>query len=562
MNKRKHHHNWYNSYPAGIPHEIDVTEFHSIVDVYNKSVSQYRHRPAYSNFGKTITYGELDLMVQRFANYLICELKLAKGERIAIMMPNCLQYPVALFGSLLAGLTVVNVNPLYTPRELRHQMKDSGACILVVADNFGRTVEDAELGSPLRKVITTGLGDLLGFPKGALVNFAARYVKKVVPTYTLKNTIRFKETLDVGAGFPAPFVSHSADDLAFLQYTGGTTGVSKGAALSHRNIVANMQQVAAWVSGNVEMGKETVVTALPMYHIFALTANCLVFLRVGGHNLLITNPRDMPGFVKELSSVRFTVLTGVNTLFSGLLNTPGFERLDFSELRLTIGAGMAVQRSVAERWKTITGTPLIEGYGMTESSPVATINPFVAGAEFSGSVGLPMPSTQVCVKDPEGNTLGCDEVGELCLMGPQIMQGYWQRPSETEKVMDEDGWLHTGDLARIDAGGYVYIVDRIKDMILVSGFNVYPNEIEDVLAAMPGILEVAVIGAPSAKSGEIVMAIVVRKDDSLSAEEVKAYARKYLTGYKVPHVVEFREQLPKSNVGKILRRELRESIAK
>lgn len=550
---------WIASYPSNMPHEIDEQEFSTIIDVYKESISKYHNHPAYTNFGKTITYKELDKMSRQFAAYLIYELKLKKGSRIAIMMPNCLQYPIALFGSLLAGLTVVNVNPLYTPRELHHQITDAGVSVLVVMDNFGKTVQESNVSSTVKKIITTGLGDFLGEPKGTFLNFASKYIKKIVPEYSLPNTIRFKNVLKLGSSHNTIMIDIKPDDIAFLQYTGGTTGVSKGAMLTHKNMVANLQQIALWFGENVQLGKEVVLTALPLYHIFALTANCLVFIKFGGHNILITNPRDMPALVKEIAKVKVTTITGVNTLFNGLLNTPRFETLDFSTLRVSIGAGMAVQRSVAERWKAVTGTPLIEGYGMTESSPVATVNPIVEDAQFNGSVGLPVPSTDVCIKDENGMVLPANQVGELCLMGPQIMKGYWQRPDETAKVIDHEGWLHTGDLARMDENGYVYIVDRIKDMIIVSGFNVYPNEIEDVLSAMPEILEVAAIGAPSSKSGEVVKVVIVKKNPSLTEEQVREYSRNHLTGYKIPQVIEFREQLPKSNVGKILRRELRNS---
>jgi long-chain acyl-CoA synthetase len=548
---------WLASYPAGVPAEIDADAFASIPQVLQSSIDKYRDKPAFSNLGKTISYGDIDRLSSQFAAYLLGELKLKKGDRVAIMMPNCLQYPVATFGILRAGLTVVNVNPMYTPRELKHQLTDSGAVAILVVDNFGRTVQDSLAGTQVRQVITTGLGDMLGFPKGALVNFVLRHVKKMVPDFDIPGAIRFNDALTLGQRHELPAVSIDSGDIAFLQYTGGTTGVAKGAMLTHRNLVANMQQASAWISNLVREGQEIIITALPLYHIFSLTANSLVFMKVGAMNYLITNPRDMPGFVKELSKVPFTAITGVNTLFNGLLNTPGFDKLDFSKLRLTLGGGMAVQRAVAERWKQVTGVPLIEAYGLTETSPAACINPMDL-PDYNGAIGLPVPSTNACVKDEDGNTLATGEVGELCIQGPQVMKGYWQRPEETAAVMDADGWLHTGDMARMDEQGYFYIVDRKKDMILVSGFNVYPNEVEDVIAMLPGVLEVAAVGVPDDKSGEAVKVVIVKKDPSLTEEQVKAHARANLTGYKHPRYVEFRTELPKTNVGKILRRELRD----
>ena len=549
---------WLAQYPAGVPHHIDPDEFPSVVAVLQSAIGRYRDRPAFANLGKTLTYGEVDALSRRFAAYLLGELGLAKGDRVAIMMPNCLQYPVATFGILRAGLTVVNVNPMYTPRELRHQLADSGAVAILVLDNFGRTVEQSLEGSAVRHVITTGLGDMLPFPKGAIVNFVLKHVKKMVPAYRLPGAIRFRDALARGDRHPLPDVAIASDDIAFLQYTGGTTGVAKGAMLTHRNLVANMEQAAAWVGTNIKLGEEVIITALPLYHIFALTANGLVFMKFGGLNYLVTNPRDMPAFVKELKGVRFTAITGVNTLFNGLLNTPGFEDVDFSSLHLTLGGGMAVQRAVADRWKKVTGTTLIEAYGLTETSPAACINPMDL-PEYNGSIGLPISSTEACIKADDGSLLPAGEVGELCIRGPQVMKGYWERPAETAEVIDDEGWLHTGDMARMDERGFFFIVDRKKDMILVSGFNVYPNEVEDVIAMLPGVLEVAAVGVPDEKSGEAVKVVIVRKDPALTAEDVKAHAREHLTGYKHPRYVEFRKELPKTNVGKILRRELRET---
>ena len=548
---------WLAHYPAGVPAEIDMDEFAAITDVFDAAVLKYRDKPAFINMGKSITYGELDRLSRDFAGYLLGELKLKKGDRVAIMMPNCLQYPVAILGVLRAGLTVVNTNPMYTARELKHQLVDSGASVLVVMDNFGNVAQEVLAQVPGVRAVTTGLGDMLGFPKGMIVNLVLKHVKKMVPDYAIPGAVRFRDTLTLGRMHTLPEVHNTADDLAFLQYTGGTTGVSKGAMLTHRNLVANMQQAAAWVGTNVKLGNELIVTALPLYHIFALTANCLVFMKFGAANLLITNPRDMPGFVKELNSVPFTAITGVNTLFNGLLNTPGFDQVDFSKLHLTLGGGMAVQRAVADKWKQVTGVTLAEAYGLTETSPAVCINPLDLAA-YNGSIGLPISSTIVCIKDDDGNLLPTGEIGELCVKGPQVMKGYWQRPDETDKVIDADGWLHTGDVARMDEQGYFYIVDRKKDMILVSGFNVYPNEVEDVIAMMPGVLEVAVIGVPDDKSGEAVKVFIVKKDSALSADAVKAFCRENLTGYKQPRYVEFRSELPKSNVGKILRKELRE----
>ncbi|MDO5504767.1 MAG: AMP-binding protein [Pseudoxanthomonas suwonensis] len=548
---------WLAHYPAGVPAEIDPDAYASILAVMDATLHKHGSRVAFTNMGAGITYAELDARSRDFAAYLLGELKLKKGDRVAIMMPNCLQYPIATFGILRAGLTVVNTNPMYTARELRHQLVDSGASVILVLDNFGDTVQEVLADTPVRQVITTGLGDLLGMPKGAIVNFVLRHVKKMVPHYSIPGAIRFRDALRCGAGHEMPEVAIDSSDIAFLQYTGGTTGVAKGAMLTHRNLVANMLQARAWIGSAATEGEETIITALPLYHIFALTANGLVFMELGATNVLITNPRDMPGFVKELARQPFTAITGVNTLFNGLLNTPGFDKLDFDPLKLTLGGGMAVQRSVAERWKQVTGVTLAEAYGLTETSPAVCINPLDI-PEYNGSIGLPVPSTDVCVKDEDGNILPLGEIGELCVKGPQVMAGYWQRPDETAKAIDAEGWLHTGDMARIDDKGYVYIVDRKKDMILVSGFNVYPNEVEDVIAALPGVLEVAAVGVPDEKSGEVVKLFVVRKDDSLTEQRIRDHARHELTGYKRPQYIEFRDELPKTNVGKILRKALRD----
>ncbi len=551
---------WLSSYPAGVPAEIDLDQFPSIVSVLESSFEQFRDKPAYSNLGKVLSYADVDRLSRQFAAYLLGELKLKKGDRVAIMMPNCLQYPIATFGILRAGLVVVNHNPLYTARELRHQLQDSGAKAIVVLDNFGHTLQQVLADTDVKQVIATGLGDMLGFPKGAIVNFMLKHVKKMVPDYDIPGAVRFNDALTLGQRHALPDVAIEPGDIAFLQYTGGTTGVAKGAILTHRNLVANMQQASAWIGTNMEMGKEVIITAIPLYHIFALTANGLVFMKFGGMNYLITNPRDMPNFVKELSKVKFSAITGVNTLFNGLLNTPGFDKLDFSHLKLTLGGAMAVQRAVADRWKKVTGVTLVEAYGLTETSPAACINPLDL-ADYNGAIGLPISSTDACVKDEDGRQLPMGEVGELCIKGPQVMKGYWQRPEESANVIDAEGWLHTGDMAKMDEQGYFYIVDRKKDMILVSGFNVYPNEVEDVIASMPGVLEVAAVGVPDEKSGEAVKVVIVKKDPALTAEQVKAHARENLTGYKHPKYVEFRTELPKTNVGKILRRELRDGPA-
>ena len=548
---------WLSSYSPSTPHEVDLDEFPTVVSVLEHAIHKFSDRPAFTNFGKTLTYRQVDELSTQFANYLIHELNLKKGERVAIMLPNILQYPIAIFGVLRAGLTVVNTNPLYTERELKHQLIDSGATVLVVLENFANVAQEVVAETKVRQVVTASIGEMLG-PKGILVNFVLKYVKQAVPSFDLPGAISFKEALKRGARHKLPSVSIQPAEIAFLQYTGGTTGVSKGAMLSHRNLVANMQQASAWLGHGIKEGEETIITALPLYHIFALTANCLVFMKFGGLNYLITNPRDMPGFVKELKKSGFTAITGVNTLFNGLLNTPGFAELDFSRMRFTLGGGMAVQKAVAEKWKKVTGVTLVEAYGLTETSPAACINPMDL-KEFNGAIGLPVPSTVCCIKDDAGNMLPQGETGELCVKGPQVMVGYWQRPDETANVIDADGWLHTGDIAKMDAKGFFYIVDRKKDMILVSGFNVFPNEIEDVVAGMPGILEVAAVGIPDEKSGEAVKLVVVKKDPSITADDIRNYCREELTGYKQPKVIEFRAELPKTNVGKILRRELRDT---
>jgi long-chain acyl-CoA synthetase len=548
---------WLKSYPPGVPAEIDPREFANLGDILEKKCAQFASRPAFTCMDATITYTELDRLSRDFGSFLQNHAGLARGARVAIMMPNLLQYPIALFGALRAGFVVVNCNPLYTPRELEHQLVDSGAEAIVILENFAHTLEQVVVKTRVKSIVTTQLGDLLGFPKSLVVNLVVKHVKKMVPAWNLPNAVAFRNALGDGAraSLDKPILTH--DDLAFLQYTGGTTGVSKGAMLTHGNIVANLLQSAAWTRAATREGEDIVITALPLYHIFALTGNCLAFFNRGAHNVLITNPRDLPKFVAELRKYRFSAITGVNTLFNALLNTPGFAEIDFSSLRVTIGGGMAVQRAVAERWKQVTKAPIIEGYGLTETSPGACINPLVENAEFTGTAGLPIPSTTVTIRDDAGREVPLGETGEICIAGPQVMKGYWNRPDETARVMTADGAFRTGDIGLMTPEGYVKIVDRKKDMILVSGFNVYPNEVEDVVAMMPGVLEVCAVAAPDEHSGEIVRLVVVRKDPALTREQILEHCRKNLTGYKVPRIVEFWKELPKTNVGKVLRREVK-----
>jgi long-chain acyl-CoA synthetase len=553
---------WLKSYPPGVPAEIDASEYASIRDILEASCRDFSALPAFTCMDGTITFAELDRMSRDFGSWLVSHAKLAKGHRVAIMMPNVLQYPVALFGALRAGLVVVNCNPLYTPRELEYQLNDSGAEAIVILENFAHTLEQVIARTKVKSVVTTQLGDLLGFPKSLLVNLVVKRVKKMVPAFSLPGATTFRGALALGAAqkLEQPELTH--DDIAFLQYTGGTTGVSKGAMLTHGNIVSNLLQSSTWTGGRMKDGHEIVITALPLYHIFALTGNCLSFLKRGAHNVLITNPRDLPKFVAELKKYRFSAITGVNTLFSALLNTPGFSALDFSGLKLTLGGGMAVQRAVAEHWKSVTGCPLLEAYGLTETSPGACINPLVDGFEFNGTAGLPIPSTIVTIRDDAGRELPVGETGEICIAGPQVMKGYWNRPDETARVMTADGAFRTGDIGLMTPDGYVKIVDRKKDMILVSGFNVYPNEVEDVVAMMPGVREVCAVAAPDERAGEVVRVAIVRKDPDLTAEQVLEHCRQNLTGYKVPKIVEFWKELPKTNVGKVLRREVKDAPRK
>ena len=550
---------WLKHYPATVPAEVNLDEFKSIGDLFEKSAKQYATRKAYINMDKALTYAELEKLSANFGAYCQSVLKLPRGSRIALMMPNLLQYPVCLYGALRAGYTVVNCNPLYTERELEHQLKDSGAEAIVIVENFASVLEKVVARTPVKHVIVTQLGDLLDFPKRMIVNLVVKHVKKMVPAWNIAHAIELRDALIEGGRHPLKPADVGHEDIAFLQYTGGTTGVSKGAMLTHRNIIANLQQSHAWIRPFLK-DHEIIITALPLYHIFALTANCLTFFKIGATNVLITNPRDIPGFVKEISKYPFTTITGVNTLFNAMVNNPEFAKIDLSNLRLTLGGGMAVQRAVAERWKEITGVTLLEAYGLTETSPAATINP-VDLEEYNGCIGLPISSTEVSIRDDDGKELPVGEAGELCIRGPQVMKGYWNRPEETAKVIMSDGFLRTGDVAVMEPTGFVKIVDRKKDMILVSGFNVYPNEIEDVLALHPGVLESAAVGVPDPKTGEAVKIYVVKRDPNLSEASLLEHCRANLTAYKVPRHIAFRTELPKTNVGKILRRQLRDEKA-
>jgi long-chain acyl-CoA synthetase len=550
---------WLKSYPKGVPAQVNVDEYRSLCDVFDTSVRNFAALPAYVNMGTTLTYAELDRLSGYFGAYLRDVLRLPQGARVALMMPNLLQYPVAMFGALRAGYAVVNCNPLYSPRELEYQLADSGAEAIVIVENFAHVLAEVIGKTKIKHVITTELGDLLDFPKRQVVNFVVKHVKHLVPAWHFASAVSFRQALAVGRAQEWTPPEVGPDDIAFLQYTGGTTGVPKGAMLTHRNLVANLQQAHAWLRNVLQEGREIIVTPLPLYHVFALTANCLTFLKIGAMNVLITNPRDIFGFVKELGKYRFTVITGVNTLFNALLDNPDFAKLDFSSLRLSLAGGMPVHRSVARRWKEVTGKALIEAYGLTEASPAVTVNPLTL-AEYNGSIGLPIPSTEIAIRDDAGNDLSAGEAGELCVRGPQVMKGYWQRPDETAKVFMRDGFMRTGDIAAVDERGFVRIVDRKKDLIIVSGFKVFPNEIEDVVSLHPGVLEVGAVGLPDANSGEAIKIVVVKRDPKLSAEELIAHCRKHLTGYKIPHHVEFRQKLEKTNIGKILRRSLREEM--
>ncbi len=548
---------WLQSYEDGIPPEINPDAYENLTKLIESFLENFQDRDAFHCMGRTITYSELDDLSKRFSVYLTKKLGLKKGDRVAIMLPNILQYPVALFGILRAGLVVVNVNPLYTARELKHQLNDSEAKAIIIFQNSAATLADILNETPLKYVLTTQIGDMLKFPKNHIVNFVIKNVKKMVPSWSIPQARSFVKELETVDAKDFIEASIYPEDSAFLQYTGGTTGVSKGAELTHKNIVANILQIQCWFKNLLqENAHEIVITPLPLYHIFSLTANCFYFSSLGGLNVLITNPRDLPGFVKELKKWKFTALTAVNTLFNGLLNTPGFEDLDFSSLKLSLGGGMAVQRPIAEKWQKSTNAPLLEAYGLSETSPAVCINPS-NHREYNGAIGLPIPSTLVQICDDEGNPLPQGEEGELCVFGPQVMKGYWNRPEETSKVMTPNGFFRTGDIAIMDQKGFFKIVDRKKDMILVSGFNVYPNEIEETLCKHPKVFECAAVGVPDEKSGEAVKVFIVSKGDDADVEELRKFCKENLTGYKVPRFFEFRKELPKSNVGKILRKDLR-----
>ncbi|MBA4093731.1 MAG: long-chain-fatty-acid--CoA ligase [Candidatus Accumulibacter sp.] len=552
---------WLANYPAGVPHEIDATAYASLAEMFAQSCARYGARPAFQSMGTTLSYAEVERATQAFAAFLQRRCGLRKGDRLAIMLPNLLQYPVAVFGAFRAGLVVVNCNPLYTSRELERQLKDSGARAIVVLENFAHTVQESIGGTDVETVIVARLGDLFPQPKALLANFAVRYVKKLVPRWRIEGAIAFHEALAVGRGLALDPVQLAPDDLAFLQYTGGTTGIPKGAMLSHGNMVANLQQMSAWIGSEFREGEEIVVTPLPLYHVFALTVNLLTFVKWGARNVLIADPRDIRGLIAELGKVPFTVITGVNTLFNALVKTPEFAAVDTRALKMAVGGGMPVQRAVAEQWMAITGARLIEGYGLTECAPLVAANP-LATQGYTGSVGFPIPSTDVSVRDDAGTELPPGETGEIHVRGPQVMQGYWRQPDETATVFTPDGWLRTGDMGFMDAQGRVKLTDRKKDMIVVSGFKVYPNEVEEVVMAHPGVLEAAAIGVPDERAGQVVEVVVVRRDPALTAEQLIAHCRQRLTGYKVPRRVLFRaEPLPKTPVGKTLRRLVRSEMA-
>lgn len=550
---------WLKNYPQGIPADItDQLDQHaSLAAMLDYSLKRYAGNTAYTSMGARITYAELDRKSQQFAAWLQ-SIGIRKGDRVALMMPNLLQYPICLFGALRAGAIVVNTNPLYTPSELRHQLKDSGARVIVIAENFAHTLQEALPDTDVETIVVTSVGELLGAVKGAIVDLVVRHVKKLVPAWSLPGSLRLGQALQEGgkAGFSKPELTH--DDIAFLQYTGGTTGVAKGAMLTHGNMVANVLQAHAWIAPYVQPEKECIITALPLYHIFALTANCLTFMYIGASNLLILNPRDIPAFIKSLRGTRFTALTGVNTLFNALLNHPDFAKVDFSSLHLALGGGMAVQEAVAMRWLKATGVPIAQAYGLTETSPAVTINPLDV-KEFTGSIGLPVSSTEIAIRDADGKDVPQGENGEICVKGPQVTPGYWNNPDETQKAFHPDGFLMTGDIGYVDDRGYVYILDRKKDTIIVSGFNVYPNEVEAAAIQHPDVLEAAAVGVPDEHSGEAVKLFVIRKNDRLTEDALIQHCRKLLTGYKRPKHVEFRSDLPRTNVGKILRRELRDA---
>jgi long-chain acyl-CoA synthetase len=547
---------WFAEYPEGVPQTVDTSRYASVIALFDQRVGETGSAPAFTNRGTTLTFAELDRLSRAFASYLQSDAQLTRGDRVAVMLPNLLQSPVALFGVMRAGMVIVNVNPQYTPRELKHQLRDSGAKAIMVLENFAHTLADVIADTDVLVTIVTSVGDQHPTLKRWLIDLVVRHIKRLVPRWRLPNAIRYRDALRIGAQAKLVDVGLTHDDIACLQYTGGTTGVAKGAVLTHGNLVSNVLQMSVWAAPMFDPSRGVVITALPLYHIFALTVNLLGFIELGGHNVLITDPRDLKGLVAELGRRPFAFITGVNTLFNALLHAPGFERLDFSRLDITMAGGMAVQRAVAERWQQVTGCAIAQGYGLTEASPVVSANPLDTKT-FNGSVGLPVPSTDVAIFDDDGRRLSGDEIGEICVQGPQVMREYWQRPADTAAVMAPGGWLRTGDIGRIDAHGYLFIEDRKKDVIVVSGFKVFPNELEDVVTSHPGIREAAAVGIPDEESGERVKLIVVKSDPSLSEADVKAFCRENLTGYKMPKVVEFRAELPKTNVGKVLRRELK-----
>jgi long-chain acyl-CoA synthetase len=550
---------WFKNYPKQVPFKIDMNLYTSLVDLFDCCCDKYSGQPAFENMGFRLSYAELALRCRDFAAYLQKKLRLKKGDRIAIMLPNLLQYPIVLFAALKLGLIVVNINPLYTSRELVYQLQDSGAETIVILTNFAARLQRVLAQTKIKHIIVTDVADLLGGMKKWLIKFMIKYIKRAIPKWQLDRAMRFSKVLAAGGQLSFDQVVIQSHDVALLQYTGGTTGLIKGAMLTHGNLVANVLQCIAWVDGVLEEGKEIVVTALPLYHIFSLMISCFVFIQLGGMSSLVTNPRDFASFIKQLRRIPFTVFIGVNTLFQGLLQYPKFHLLNFSSLKLSLAGGMAVLKNTAEQWQKSTGHCIIMGYGLTEASPVVTINPLTV-TEFSGSIGLPVPSTDIAIRDDAGHDLGINQEGELCVKGPQVMLGYWQQVKETELVFDKEGWLRTGDIVRIDEQGYLYLVDRKKDIILVSGFNVYPNEVEEVIADHPGVAEVAVVGVSNTHSGEVVKAFIVKKDPRLTEADIISYCKTSLTGYKLPKYIEFRNELPKSNVGKVLRQKLREEV--
>ena len=548
---------WLNSYPEGVPHDIDFGEYTSVFDFFKNTCEDFPTKPGYSNFGKTLSYAEIDKLSKQFAAYLQNDLGMKKGQRLGIMLPNLLQYPIALYGAMRAGIVIVNIDPQYTVRELTHQLNDSGADAILFLDNFGDVVQKTLPNTKVKHVISTKLGDCLDFPKSALINFVLKHVKKVIPKFNIPQAVRFTDTLKIGSQSTNKDAKLSFDDVLFLQYTGGTTGVSKGAVLTHGNIVANILQAYAWIGGDLERGKDKAIMALPAYHIFCMTANMLLMMSLAIENIMITNPRDFEGFVKTLQKSDFNIITGVNTLFRKLLSTPGFDKINFDNIKLSFAGGMAVTVDVAQEWESATNSVVVEAYGLTETSPAACINPLNI-TEFTGSIGMPISSTYLQIKDDNGKDVGINAEGELCIKGPQVTQGYWNRPDANKDSFTADGYFRTGDFAQIDGRGYVRILDRKKNMILVSGFNVFPNEVEDVVCQHPDIVEAAAIGVPDKNAGEVVKLFVVKSNDALTEDDVKAYCKEQMTGYKRPKFVEFIAEIPKTNVGKISHKDLRD----